>query len=199
MRYDEPKLLPILRSRHQGDILAELLLHHDREYSIADLTSRLSIPQSTVSGEVRRLAEAGILTVRRVGRSRLARANTDSKLVGPLTELLVLTFGPHVVITEEFATLPGAELVLIYGSWAARYYGQRGRPPVDVDVMVVGSPDRTAMHNAAARAERRLDRPVNPVLCSPARWATAADPLTQEIKATRYVTILDHRNVVETA
>lgn len=192
-------LLPVLRSRHQGDILAELLLNPDREYSIADLSTRLSIPQSTASGEVRRLADAGILTVRTVGRSRLARANAESKLVRPLTELLALTFGPHVVISEEFATLPGAELVLIYGSWAARYHGQHGPPPGDVDVLVVGSPDRTAVHNAAARAERRLDRPVNPVLRSPERWVAAADPLIHEIKATSYVTILDHRTVRENA
>jgi DNA-binding transcriptional ArsR family regulator len=190
--------LPILRSRHQGDILAELLLHPDREYSVTDLSSRLSIPKSTISEEVQRLSEAGILTVRTVGRSRLARANTDSKLVGPLTELLTLTFGPHVVISEEFAELPGTDLVLIYGSWAARYHGQRGRPPADVDVLVVGSPDRTAMHSAAARAERRLDRPVNPVLCSRARWAAAADPLIQEIKATAYV-VLDRKTGAETA
>lgn len=110
----------------------------------------------------------------------------------------MLTFGPHVVISEEFAELPDTELVLIYGSWAARYHGQRGRPPADVDVLVVGSPDRTAMHNAAARAERRLDRPVNPVLCSRTRWATATDPLVQEIKATAYI-VLDRKAGVETA
>jgi hypothetical protein len=154
---------------------------------------------STVSGEVRRLAEAGILTVRTVGRSRLATVNQGSKLAGPLTELLTLTFGPHVVVSEEFATLPGAELVLIYGSWAARYQGMRGRVPVDVDVLVVGSVDRTAVHSAAARAERRLDRPVNPVLCTPARWTAAPDPLIQEIKASKYVVVVDRGTAVEGA
>ncbi|MGH8829289.1 MAG: winged helix-turn-helix domain-containing protein, partial [Jiangellaceae bacterium] len=167
MRSEAPQLLPILRSRHQADILTKLLLHPDREFTITELSSILSIPQSTVSGEVRRFVDAGVIATRAVGRSRMVRANTGSKLVGPLTELLTLTFGPHVVIADEFAELGHTELVLIYGSWAARYHGERGLPPNDVDVLIVGTPDRTAMHTAAARAEDRLGLPVNPVLCSP--------------------------------
>jgi hypothetical protein len=143
------------------------------------------------STEVQRLADAGLLAVRAVGRSRLVRADTDSKLVGPLTELLTLTFGPHVVIADEFAQVANADRILIYGSWAARYHGQRGRPPNDVDVLIIGAPDRTAMHAAAGRAERRLGRPVNSVACSPKRWAAAADPLVEEIQASPQVTVLD--------
>lgn len=199
MRSDAPRLLPILRSRHQADLLAQLLLHPDREYTITELSSGLSIPQSTVSGEVRRLADAGVLTVRVAGRSRLVRANATSKLVGPLTELLTRTFGPHVVIADEFAELDNVEHVLIYGSWAARYHGQRGRPPNDVDVLVVGRPDRAAMHTAAARAEDRLGAPVNPVVCSPERWESVADPLIQEIQASPYVTVVDRGRAEEVA
>ncbi|MGH3501426.1 MAG: ArsR/SmtB family transcription factor [Nocardioidaceae bacterium] len=199
MRSDAPGLLPIFRSRHQADLLTLLLLHPDREYTITELSSTLAIPQSTVSGEVRRLADAGVVSVRAVGRSRLVRANTESRLVGPLTELLTWSFGPHVVIRDEFRDLAGAQLVLIYGSWAARYNGERGRPPHDVDVLVVGAPDRTALHAAAARAEERLGRPVNPIVCAPQRWADAADPLVQEIQATAYVTVIEHDPVGEVA
>src|SRR5258708_38665490 len=182
MRSDAPRLLPVLRSQHQADLLAMLLLHPDQEYTIADLTQRLGIPQSTVSGEVRRLADAGILAVRPVGRSRLVRANLSSRLTGPLTELLVLTYGPHVVIADEFGHLLGVAAVVIFGSWAARYQGQRGMPPNDVDVLVVGAPDRIAMYGAAERAEARLGRPVNPTVCSPDQWASPTESLIVEIK-----------------
>lgn len=168
-----------------------VLLHPDRESTITELSVRLSIPQSTVSEEVQRLVDAGVLSVRAVGRSRLVRANAESKLVGPLTELLTLTFGPHVVIGDEFGDLERIETVLIYGSWATRYYGHRGRPPNDVDVLVVGTPDRIAVHSAAGRAEERLDIPVNPVVCSPERWSTAPDPLIQQIQSSPYVTVAE--------
>jgi DNA-binding MarR family transcriptional regulator len=41
-----------------------LSLHPYTEYTIADLAERLSVLQSTVSGEVQRLAGAGIIDVR---------------------------------------------------------------------------------------------------------------------------------------
>lgn len=168
-----------------------LLLHPEQEYTIADLTQRLRIPQSTVSGEVRRLAEADILTVRSVGRSRLVRANISSRLTGPLTELVVLTYGPHVVIADEFGDLQDVASVVIFGSWAARYQGQRGMPPNDVDVLVVGAPDRIAMYGAAERAESRLGRPVNPIVCSPDQWAHPTEPFIVEIKSRPYITVID--------
>lgn len=192
MRSDAPKLLPVLRSQHQADLLAMLLLHPEQEYTIADLTQGLGIPQSTVSGEVRRLADAGILAVRPVGRSRLVRANLSSRLTGPLTELLVLTYGPHVVIADEFAHLQDVAAVVIFGSWAARYQGQRGLPPNDVDVLVVGAPDRIAMYGAAERAESRLGRPVNPTVCSSDQWAHPTEPFVTEIKSRPYVTVIDY-------
>jgi DNA-binding transcriptional ArsR family regulator len=167
-----------------------LLLHPEQEYTIADLTQRLRIPQSTVSGEVRRLADAGILTVRPVGRARLVRANVSSRLTGPLTELVVLTYGPHVVIADEFTDLNDVASVVIFGSWAARYQGQRGLPPNDVDVLVVGAPDRIAMYGAAERAESRLGRPVNPTVCSPDQWAHPTEPFIVEIKSRPHVTVI---------
>jgi DNA-binding transcriptional ArsR family regulator len=191
MRSDAPRLLPVLRSRHQADLLTMLLLHPDTEYTIAELTQRLSVPQSTISGEVRRLADAGILAVRPVGRSRLVSANGGSRLVGPLTELLTLTYGPHVVIADEFAGLEDVVLVAIFGSWAARYEGQRGQPPNDVDVLVVGTPDRIAMYTAADRAQSRLGLPVNPTACPPDQWAHPTEPLIREIRSRPYVLVID--------
>lgn len=190
MRSDAPRLLPVLRSQHQADLLTLLLLHPEQEYTITELARRLAIPQSTVSGEVRRLAEAGILTSRAIGRAHLVRANAGSPLVEPLTQLLTLTYGPHVVVADEFAGLENVDIVVIFGSWAARYHGERGHPPNDVDVLVIGTPDRIAMHTAAQRAESRLGRQVNPAVCPPGQWAHPTEPFIQEIKSRPYVTVL---------
>ena len=42
-RNDAPPLLPILRSRHQADLLAVLLLHPDRAYTLTDLARLLKV------------------------------------------------------------------------------------------------------------------------------------------------------------
>jgi len=189
MRAEAPALMPILRSQKQAELLTILLLHPETEYSITELSEKLSVPLTTVQREVNRFSEVGLITERRAGRTREVSANPKSRYTRPLTELLTLAFGPHVVVGEEFADIP-ATGVAIYGSWAARYAGVPGPAPADVDVLVVGEPSRPDIYDAADRAEQRIGFPVNVTLSSPGRWAAASDALIQQIQSAPLVWII---------
>jgi AraC-like DNA-binding protein len=180
--------MPIFRSRHQASLLAWLLLHPQQEYTLTDLAQRLGVPLTTLQREAQRLVQAGLLRDRSVGRARLLQANTDNRATAPLTQLLELTFGPETVIGEEFA-IPGVERVLIFGSWAGRYRGTPGPQPNDVDVLVIGTPSRADIYDAADRAAQRLGMQVNPVIRSSQQWAEDADPLIAQIKASDVVDV----------
>jgi hypothetical protein len=190
MRSAAPALLPVFRSKLQAEILAALLLNPEQEYSLTDLAQRFDAPLSTVHGEVRRLTEAGLLRRRNVGRSAMVQANPDNRLVEPLAEVLFLAWGPLQVVADEFSSLDGAERVLIFGSWAARYLQRPGPPPGDVDVLVVGEPTRESAYDAADRAERRLGMPVNPVIRAADAWRDGVDPLIQQIQSGPFVVVL---------
>ena len=190
MRSAAPALLPVFRSKLQADILAALLLNPEQEYSLTDLAQRFDAPLSTVHGEVRRLTEAGLLRRRNVGRSAMVQANPNNRLVEPLAEVLFLSWGPLQVVADEFSSLDGAERVLIFGSWAARYLQRPGPPPGDVDVLVVGGPTRESVYDAADRAERRLGMPVNPVIRAADAWRDAVDPLIQQIQSGPFAVVL---------
>jgi DNA-binding transcriptional ArsR family regulator len=191
MRSEPPALLPIFRSQHQAHLLAELLLHPDEELTLTELATRLNVALSTVHLEVGRLVEAGILSERAVGRSRLVRANRASRLNRPLTDLLMATYGPATVVAEEFSGLAGMRDLYIFGSWAARYAGEAGPSPNDVDVAVVGDKiSRLEVDAAAQRAEQRLRLPVNPVVIAPSRWNGKSDPLSAQIRASRTYPVL---------
>lgn len=196
MRSAAPALLPVFRSQLQADILAALLLDPDREYSMTDLAQRFGAPLSTVHGEVGRLIEAELLSRRNVGRSAMIRANLANRLVEPLTELLLLSWGPLQVIADEFAALENVEQVLIFGSWAARYHQRHGPPPHDLDVLVIGQPTRQAVYDAADRAQQRLGIPVNPVIRSSDAWRQAAGPLVEQIKSGPLVTVLEPNGAI---
>ncbi len=183
--------MAIFRSRVQGDILGRVLLAAD-PLTIADLARELGAPLPTVAREVNRLARAGILTVTRHGRASLVSGDDTNPAVSPLRELVAITFGPRFVVAEEFSELSGLEELAIFGSWAARYQGERGPVPGDVDVLVVGSVDRTAIHDAADRASLRLHREVNPTVMSVRRWnmpQEAADPFVRGLRARPLVRI----------
>lgn len=135
----------------------------DLSVSIAQLTLRAH----ELGAAAEWLLDAGILRERQVGRSRLVRANPDSPLVEPLRQILLVSAGPKVLLTEALRPLEGITAAFIYGSFAARMSGIPGPPPQDVDLMAVGSPDVDAVHDAFDTVQEQIGRPVNPTILSP--------------------------------
>jgi len=187
--------MPVFRSQHQAELLMWLMLHPEEEYGVSDLAARLGVPLSTLHREVVRLDEAGLIASRTLGRNRLLRANTDHPAASALTQLLEVTFGPKAVIAEEFA-ISGAEQVVIFGSWAARYAGEAGPPPHDIDVLVVGKVDRADLYEAADRAHARLGIEVNPVVRTAKQWNDPSDALVAQIKESVFNVVLDTNELV---
>lgn len=106
--------------------MTQLCLHAATSYALTELAQAARVPLSTAHRDVARLVDTGLVASRSVGRTRLYQANAD------------------------------VEAVLLFGSWAARYAGQDGPPPADIDVLVIGTPHRAAVYAAADRAAARL-------------------------------------------
>ena len=171
MRTPSPPLLPLLRSRAQGDLLALLYLHPERAYSLTEAARLIGVSVKTVHSEASRLVAAGFAADSRRGNVRLLRAETGTPVSRPLTDLLAVTYGPLPVLTDLLAGQPGVSAAFIYGSWAARYSGEPGPVPADVDVLVVGTADRDNLDDVARAAQDRLGRPVNIRRITAAAWA----------------------------
>jgi predicted nucleotidyltransferase len=105
----------------------------------------------------------------------------ESPLTGPVTELLLRSFGPRQVLAEELAGVAGIDAAYLFGSWAARYAGEEGRAPADLDVLVIGRPDRDELDDAAQRAGTRVAREVNVTIRSPQWWRDGSDAFHTEI------------------
>jgi DNA-binding transcriptional ArsR family regulator len=195
MRSAAPALLPIFRSQTQAEILALLMLHPDQEFSLTDLSRRIKAPLTSIHREVERLVEAALIAERPVGRNRMVHANLDHPASEPLIRLLELSFGPRHVVADEFAAIPGARQVMIYGSWAARHAGETGAAPHDVDVLVVGEGvARGDVYDAADRAQARLGLPVNPTIRTTAQWVYPGDTLSSQIRSSPTLTIVGEEN-----
>ncbi len=174
-------LAPVLRSETQARLLAAVLLQPDREASIADLARETGSDPGNLHSEVERLVQAGILADRRVGRTRLLRAG-DSALVGPLADLLLLGYGPKTAVEDALTDIPDIEQTFIGGSWAARYHGQAGAFPHDVDVIVVGKPNRDDVTEAVIEALRAVGHDGQVIFRSPTAWREAKDTFTRTAK-----------------
>lgn len=156
-----PPLLPIFRSQQQAELLALLLGDPELELSLTDLAERTGIPHPSVYREVERAESAGLVTSRRIGRTRLVRANVDSPYYEGLTDVLTRAFGVPAVLADSVREVEGVDEAYLFGSWAARHAGERGARPVgDIDLLVLGAPDRAALYDAVRVAEQRLGREV---------------------------------------
>ena len=177
-------LLPLLRSATQGELLAWLFLHPEQEFSLTDLARRLGVSRPTVMREADRFLAAGLVSDRRQGNLRFVRARTDTLVAGPLAELLAVTYGPVAVLGELLAAVRGIDEAYIFGSWAARYRGQPGDVPRDVDVLIVGAADEDDLYESVRAAERTLGREVNMRKVSARTWREdASDPFLVSVRS----------------
>ena len=162
-------LLPILRSQQQGEILALLLGDPGLELSLTEIAARTGAPHPSVYREIQRAEQAGLVTTRKMGNVRLVRANTASPYYPGLADVLTRAFGVPAVLAEVLRPVGGIAAAYIYGSWAARHDGQAGQRPVgDIDVLVLGEPDRDRLYDALSTAEERLGRPIQATIREPA-------------------------------
>jgi len=151
-------------------LLGQLFLHPDREQTLAELQQTTGIPQQTVSREVNRLLDAGLLDGRRLGRLHLVKPSRASPYFPELSGLLLKALGPRSVLGERLAGVDGIEDAYIFGSWARRYEGEPGAPPGDIDVVVIGEPDVDAVYETCREAGVALGQEVNPVILTPEEW-----------------------------
>jgi predicted nucleotidyltransferase len=97
--------------------------------------------------------------------------------------LLVKAFGPAMLIGPELASIEGIHCAYLYGSWAARYRGDLGLDPADIDVIVVGTPSRIAVAGAARRLTEVLGREVNASIIPPDEWEAAASGFLKDVRS----------------
>jgi len=199
-RTASPILLPLFRSSAQARLLARIYLEPDKPAPLAGLAHELALDRAGVKREVDRLEAAGVVVSDRVGRQRIVRPNKRSPYYEHLYGLLLTAFGPGTLIGPAIRDVPGIEQAFLFGSWAARYSGEPGSEPADIDLLLVGSPDRSSVYGIARELTETIGREVNPIIVSRERWADASDGFIRDIKQSPLVElVLDREEMVGTS
>ena len=181
MRTPSPELLPLFRSRGQGRLLARVYLEPDRPAPLAQLARELRLDGGGITREANRLERAGLVRSERVGRSRVLHPNEDSPYYPELSGLLLKAFGPATILGPALARVDGIEHAYLFGSWAARYQGEPGPPPADIDLLLIGTPEWGAVARVARELTSLLGREVNPTILSPDQWRDDDDGFVRQV------------------
>lgn len=174
--------LPIFRSKEQARLLSELFVYATEPMSLSRLAQLTGVSASGVHKEVARLEAAGMVTSRRVGRTRLVSAHQNSPFYGDLRSLLTKAFGPAMKLTESLAAVAGIERAFIYGSWALSEQSNLGRPARDIDLMVLGTPDLDRLYDVIGALENLIGRPINVAVFTAEEWEADETGFAEAVK-----------------
>ena len=155
-------------------LLAHLLLRGEESLeSVSQLAVKLELASSTVQRDVELLEQTGIVRSKRSGRTRVVSVDPGCPSLGELRALFEKVYGPPQILSELLAGVSGLSEAFIYGSWAARYRGEAGPAPADIDLLVIGEEqdlDVDRIYEAARTASERLTREVNVTILNEDEW-----------------------------
>lgn len=184
-----PALVPLFRSDRQMRILGALFVQATSEVSLAEVSELTGVSQATVSREVARLEDHGLVVSRKIGRTKLIEPNWDLAWAPELRSILMQTVGVLGRLAHELDGIDGINEAFAFGSWAARYSGEVGHQPGDIDVAIVGNADLAAVRRACRRVQKDLRVEVNPIVIDPDDWNADDDPFVAELRSNSLVAI----------
>ena len=162
-------LADALFSTIQQRVLAYLFGQPERSFFATELIKLAGGGSGAVQRELARLAESGLVTVKRVGTQKHYQANPKSPLFAELCSIAQKTVGLAEPLREALAPLAKRiTAVFVYGSVAKR----SDTAASDIDLMVVSDSLTYAdLYTAMEQATARLGRKVNPTVYSRREWA----------------------------
>ncbi|MDD4885941.1 MAG: nucleotidyltransferase domain-containing protein [Thiomonas sp.] len=151
-------LFPKVRQR----VLAVLFAAPDRSFYTNEVIGLAQSGAGAVQRELAGLADAGLLTVRKLGNQKHFQANEASPVFAELRGLVLKTMGLADVLRAALAPLaPQIERAFVFGSIAK----QQDTAASDVDLLVVSNTlGYGEVFGALESASQRLRRTVNPAL-----------------------------------
>ncbi|SRR5712692_9155605 len=147
------------RSRVRDRILLEFFAKPGTSAHVREMARRVKASAPAVGAELTELARLGVLQTQTVGRSLVYSINDRSPLLGEIRSLVQKTIGVEGLIKKAIEGLPGVDAAYVFGSHATGT--DTGRS--DIDLLVIGRPDRIALSEQLAPVERAIGRDVNVV------------------------------------
>ena len=170
------------RSRIRRDLLRRLYETPLPRLHLRELARGAHTSAGTAARELGRLEDMGLVSRVAEGVQVYFQANAASPLHATVRDLVRLTIGAADTIRRRLHGLAGVESAVIFGSYAAGTMQSHS----DIDLLVIGSPDRDDLTERLERAEREVGRAINENVMTAdeqARRRAAGDGLIASIDA----------------
>lgn len=171
-------LFPAYRRR----VLGLLLLRPDEALHGREIARRTGLPAGTLTRELKRLADVGLLKREKRGNQQVYSADTSCPIFNELTGILRKTSGLADVLAEALAPVAKQlRVAFVFGSMAqGREIGAS-----DVDLLLIGEIGFAEAVDLLYPAQAILGREVNPKVFTPAEFSAkaTAEPFLRDVLA----------------
>lgn len=175
------------RSTIRRRILGLLILNPGRRYHVREIARQVKTSAGTASRELRRLEDAGTIDRTVEGMQVYYEAKTYGTVWETLDYLMRRTEGVRIALRRELEGLPGIESALLFGSYVAGTI----LPDSDVDLLIVGTPDRDELTDRLEAIQKEVGRPINEVVMTPAELAK------RRSRSDAFIESIDHGKTLE--
>ncbi|MCI4428483.1 MAG: nucleotidyltransferase domain-containing protein [Burkholderiales bacterium] len=161
----------LLFPEYRRRVLGLLLLRPDEALHGREIARRTGLPAGTITRELTKLAEVGLLKREKRGNQQVYSADTSGPIFAELASILRKTSGLADVLVQALApAAPKLRLAFVFGSVA------RGQETAgsDVDLMLVGDMGFREAVEVLYPIQATLGREVNVKVFAPDEFATKA-------------------------
>ena len=157
--------LYLTKSRVRGDLLALFFLNPKASYYLRELARRFNVSVGTLSRELKRFSQEGLLHREARGKEVFYQVNQAHPLYAEIKGIVEKTQGVPVRLAEGLQPIKPIQQAYIYGSFA------KGSPAAnsDIDLLFVGK-ETPASQKLLKDLETRFGRTVNVTTYAPAEF-----------------------------
>lgn len=150
----------LVTSKTRVKLLLKFFLNQDTQAYLRGLAEEFGESTNAVRVELNRLTEAGFLTVRDDGRTKLYQANPSHPLFPELHSLVKKYLGIDQLIERVLSRLGAVKLAFITGDYAS------GKDSGIIDLTIVGDINRNYLNELIEKTERMIQRKIRVLVLS---------------------------------
>lgn len=186
----------LLFPEYRRRVLGLLLLRPDEALHGREIARRTGLAPGTITRELTRLAEVGLLKREKRGNQQLYSADTAGPIFAELASILRKTSGMADVLVQALAPVaPKLRLAFVFGSVA------QGRETAgsDIDLMLIGDIGFRELVELLYPAQTTLGRELNPKLYSAAEFSAKAptEPFLADVLAKPKIFLIGNAHDLE--
>lgn len=160
-------LSSLLFTDYRRKVLGLLLLHPEQHYHQREIARLTATVSGTLSRELAKLVDGGLLLKEAVGNQMHYRANRQCPIFEELASILRKTSGLADVLGEVLLPLAGQlQSAFVFGSMASG----KAHADSDIDLLLIGDTNFAELISVLYPLQETLGREINPKIYQRAEW-----------------------------